>query len=403
MPRLRAVRYKQAADKYLQARGAPFKALVAFSGVVKDGGIEYTEAGLNGFPETKTAETFKSDEYKILIVAEKFQTGFDQPLLHSMYVDKRLNGLHAVQTLSRLNRTHPDKQETFVLDFVNSAEDIENAFQPYYQGVILSQAADPDQLYDLETQLAGYGMYDSPQVERFAAIYFDPAQKNQHPQLHNALSASVTAFQQADKETKVAFRERVDKFLRFYGFLSQVIPFADPDLEKLYVFLRLLRRRLTLERERLPYEVQQAIDIENLTIRETSAGKIKLKHKTGKLDPDAIGQPAGIPPAELEALSEIIKELNERFGTEFSAEDRLVIHQIEQKLAQDERLHQTVRVNTPENALLAFKQALQDVFHDMLETNFKFYQHMDSNPDFAEKLTAVLFERYRRGLSTGGA
>ena len=402
--RLHAVRYKLAVDQYLKEHGYKFKALVAFSGTVKDKGLDYTETGMNGFPETKTAETFKGDDYKILIVAEKFQTGFDQPLLHTMYVDKRLNGLHAVQTLSRLNRTHPDKQETFVLDFANEAEDIERAFQPYYERTVLSEATDPNQLYDLETQLAQFGFYDKEQTERFAKIYYDTDEKvsrNKHPLLHNALSASVEAFLHAEQETKVIFRELVDKYIRFYGFLSQVMTFIDPDLEKLYTFLRLLRRRLPIEREKLPYEIQQAIDIENLTVKQTAKGKIKLKHKTGELNPDVLGETGGLPPSEIEALSEIIKELNERFGTEFTEEDRLVIHQIEQKLAQDERLGQTIRVNTPENAMLAFKQVLQDMLHEMLETNFKFYQHMDNNPDFAEGLTKLLFERYRRTLGEG--
>lgn len=403
--RLHAVRYKLAMDEYLKTIGNPFKVLVAFSGKVKDKGMEYTETGMNGIPEKKTAEHFKKDEYKILIVAEKFQTGFDQPLLHTMYVDKRLNGLHAVQTLSRLNRTHPDKTETFVLDFANEAEDIEKSFQPYYERTVLAGPTDPNQLYDLETQLAQFGLYDKDQIERFAKIYYDTdekIQKNKHPMLHNALSATVEAFLHADKETKVEFRERVDKYIRFYGFLSQVMKFIDTDLEKLYTFLRLLRRRLPIEREKLPYEIQQAIDIETLTVKQTSKGKIGLKRKTGELNPDEIGQPVGLPPAELEALSEIIKELNERFGTEFTEEDRIVIHQIEQKLAQDERLNQTIRVNTPENAMLAFKQVLQDMFHEMLETNFKFYQNMDNNPDFAERLTKVLFERYRNTLGTEG-
>lgn len=402
--RLHAVRYKLAMDEYLKAQGHKFKALVAFSGTVKDKGLEYTETGMNGFPEKKTAEHFKKDEYKILIVAEKFQTGFDQPLLHTMYVDKRLNGLHAVQTLSRLNRTHPDKQETFVLDFANEAEDIEKAFQPYYERTVLTKATDPNQLYDLETQLAQFGFYDKDQIERFAKIYYDTDEKvlkNKHPLLHNALSASVEAFLHADQETKVIFRELIDKYNRFYGFLSQVMTFVDIDLEKLYTFLRLLRRRLPIEREKLPYEIQQAIDLENLTVKQTSKGKVKLKHKTGELNPDVVGQPGGLSPSEIEALSEIIKELNERFGTEFTEEDRLVIHQIEQKLAQDERLNQTIRVNTPENAMLTFKQVLQDLLHDMLETNFKFYQNMDNNPDFADRLTKLLFERYRKTLGEG--
>ena len=153
----------------------------------------------------------------------------------------------------------------------------------------------------------------------------------------------------------------------------------------------------------MPYEIQQAIDLENLTVKQTASKKIKLKYQTGELNPDIVGQTVGLPPSEIEALSEIIKELNERFGTQFTDEDRLVIHQIEQKLAQDERLGQTIRVNTPENAMLTFKQVLQDLFHEMLDTNFKFYQNMDNNPDFANKLTGLLFERYRKAQGLGAA
>ncbi len=404
--RLHAVRYKLAVDNYLKEHSYKFKSLVAFSGTVQDGGRDFTESGMNGFAETKTAETYKGEEYKILIVAEKFQTGFDQPLLHTMYVDKRLNGLHAVQTLSRLNRTHPDKQECFVLDFTNEADDIEKAFQPYYGTTVLTEATDPNILYDLDTRLAQFGFYDKQQVERFAEIYYsadEKQQKNKHPLLHNVLSVSLDAYLHADQEDKILFRELVDKYNKLYGFLSQIITFVDTDLEKLYTFLRFLRRRLPIEPEKLPYEIQQAIDIENLTIKPTGKQKIQLKYKKGELEPDILGQFGSLPPSEIEALSQIIKELNERFGTEFTPEDRMVIHQIEQKLASDERLEQAVRVNPPENAMLTFKRVLQDMFQEMLETNFKFYQHMDNNPDFAERLTKLLFERYRKTLGEGSA
>jgi type I restriction enzyme R subunit len=399
--RLHAVRYKLAMDEYLKGHGHSFKSLVAFSGTVDDGGLKYTEAGMNGFSEKKTAETFKQDDYKFLIVAEKFQTGFDQPLLHSMYVDKRLRLLHAVQTLSRLNRIHPDKEETFVLDFANEADDIQKAFQPYYEKTLLSEGTDPNLLYDLETQLRQFHFFDKEQVERFAGIYFDP--KGTHPQLHNALSASVEACLAADKEDQVNFRELLEKFTRLYSFLTQVMPFVDADLEKLYIFCRLLRRRLPVEREKLPLEIQGAIDIESMSIRKKHAGKIKLARGTGELNPDVVGQQSGLHPTEIEALSQIIKELNQRFGTDFSNEDHLVIRQIEQSLAQSEVLKQTIRVNTPENAMLTFKQLLEDLLQDMLKTNFKFYQKVDSDHDFAEFFTRTLFERYRKSQGLGSA
>ncbi|MEW5708627.1 MAG: hypothetical protein AB1830_06920 [Pseudomonadota bacterium] len=172
--RLHAVRYKLAVDKYLAERRYPFKALVAFSGTVKDGGRDYTESNMNGFPEAQTAKTFERPEYRLLIVANKFQTGFDQPLLHTMYVDKKLGGVNAVRTLSRLNRTHPEKKSTMVLDFANEAAEIQAAFEPYYETTLLSEAADPNLLYEMEQRLAAFPVYTTADIEAFAKIYFDP-------------------------------------------------------------------------------------------------------------------------------------------------------------------------------------------------------------------------------------
>ena len=171
--RLHAVRYSLAVDQYLSEKGHPFKALVAFSGTVEDGGQSYTEPGMNGLPETQTAKTFERPEYRFLIVANKFQTGFDQPLLHTMYVDKKLGGVNAVQTLSRLNRTHPPtKTDTLVLDFANEADEIKAAFEPYYEATILSEATDPNLLYEIQSRLAGFPVYTTPDVDRFASAYF---------------------------------------------------------------------------------------------------------------------------------------------------------------------------------------------------------------------------------------
>src|SRR2546426_6808937 len=171
--RLHAVRYKLAVDKYLAERGYPFKALVAFSGTVQDGGRSYTESNMNGVPEAQTAKTFERPEYRFLIVANKFQTGFDQPLLHTMYVDKKLGGVNAVQTLSRLNRTYPEKKGTMVLDFANEADEIKTSFEPYYETTLLSEATDPNLLYKIQGQLAAFPVYTQTDVDRFAQVYFD--------------------------------------------------------------------------------------------------------------------------------------------------------------------------------------------------------------------------------------
>src|SRR5207237_10350703 len=190
--RLHAVRYKHAVDRYLKEHGYPYKALVAFSGTVRDGGIDYTESNMNSFSETQTAEVFKQDAYRILVVANKFQTGFDQPLLHTMYVDKKLGGVNAVQTLSRLNRTYPGKEETMVLDFANEAEEIQKAFANYYEKTLLSEGTDPNLLYDLQTRLANFHFYSEDEIQRFAALSFDA--RGTQDKLYAALAPVIDRF-----------------------------------------------------------------------------------------------------------------------------------------------------------------------------------------------------------------
>lgn len=394
--RLHAVHYKQAIDRYLAEKGYPIKALVAFSGTVKDGGVEYTETGMNGFPETQTAQSFKQDAYKILIVAEKFQTGFDQPLLHTMYVDKRLRGLHAVQTLSRLNRVHPGKNETFVLDFANEAEDIQKAFEPYYEKTILSEATDPNLLYDLQTNLEKHGIYSNEEVEAFAKVFFTA--KSTQAKIFAALNPAVERFKTKKKEEKIEFRSTISDFVRLYAFLSQIATFVDPDLEKLYAFGRYLLRKLPIESEKLPLEIQQAIDLESFRIDKTNAGSIALKRGQGEISPENPLSPSKNTEADMEALSQIINELNQRFGTDFSSDDRLVIRQLEEHLAANPILEQTVRVNTPENAMMTFREVLNDLLQELIDTQFKFYKQVNRNPEFAQTLTKYLFDRYRSSL-----
>ena len=399
--RLHAVRYKQAVDAVLAARNLPFKALVAFSGKVKDGGKEYSENGMNGISEAQTALTFKLDEYKFLIVAEKFQTGFDQPLLHTMYVDKRLRGLHAVQTLSRLNRIHPGKTETFILDFANEADDIQKAFEPYYEKTLLSEATDPNLLYDLQTRLEQDEVYTYAEVNAFARVYFNP--RGTQPKLFAALQPAVSRFSAKDKEEKIEFRSTLGDFVRLYAFLSQIATFVDAELEKLYVFGRYLLRKLPVEKKKLPVEITNSIDIESYRLERTGSGKITLKRGQGEMSPENPLTPALHIAEDMEALSQIIRELNDRFGTDFSEDDRVVIRQLEEHLAAIPMLEQTVRVNTPENAMLTFKEVLEAQLHEMIDTHFKFYKQVNADPDFAETLTKFLFERYRRGLDLMGA
>lgn len=348
---------------------------------------------MNGFPESQTAETFKRPECRILIVANKFQTGFDQPLLHTMYVDKKLGGVNAVQTLSRLNRVYPRKNETMVLDFANSAEEIQKAFEPYFDRTILSEGTDPNLLYDLENQLAGFHIFDLAEVQKFAEVYF--GDKTTQAALHAILQPAIDRFREIPEQEQADFRGRLQDYVRLYSFLSQILTFTDASLEKLYQFGRFLLRKLPSPPGRLPVEIQSQIDMESFRIQKTSSGKIPLERGQVELKP--IDKSSLVPtPDESETLSQILKELNARFGTDFTDEDRVFIEQLEARLADDEALKASVRVNTLENARLTFDHVVNDRLQEMIDSNFKFYKQVTDDPQFARELLDWLFERYRQ-------
>jgi type I restriction enzyme R subunit len=392
--RLHAVRYKLALDNYLKEKGLPLKALVAFSGTVEDGGKSYTESNMNGLSETQTAKTFESSEYRFLVVANKFQTGFDQPLLHTMYVDKKLGGVNAVQTLSRLNRTHPEKKGTMVVDFENEADDIKTAFEPYYETTLLSESTDPNLLYEVQTQLAEFPIYTKSDVDAFAKVYFDP--KATQDQLYAVLTPVVARVHDLPKEERIDFRGQLTDYVRLYAFLSQVLTFADIDLEKLYVFARHLRRLLPPDREELPREVQQNIDMESYRIQKTGSGKISLERKPGVLEPQATKGPHVPPPEELESLSRIIAELNERFGLNLGPEHRITISQMMTKLDDDAALDAAARVNTRENVRLTFDQKVEQVIQEIVDSNFDLYKRITDDRSFGEMVKNYLFDQYLR-------
>jgi type I restriction enzyme R subunit len=396
--RLHAVRYKRAIDQYLKDRGYPYKALVAFSGAVRDGGIDYTETAMNGFPETQTAKTFERDEYRFLIVAEKFQTGFDQPLLHTMYVDKKLSGLHAVQTLSRLNRIHAQKEETMVLDFANEADDIQESFKPWYEKTLLSQETDPNLLYDLETRLAGFELFTPQDVDRFAGFYFDP--KATQDKLLAVLDPVATRYASIEETKKVDFKGTLQDYVRLYGFLSQILTFADADLEKLYVFGRYLLRRLPASQDQLPVEITQKIDLNSYRMQIAFEGSISLPRGMVELEPQGAKMGYALTPDEIEALSKIIKELNERFGTDFSEDDKVFIEQLESRLIGDPVLENSLQVNTRENFRLTFDNVVNDVVQEMIDSNFKFYKQINDDFQFARTFFDWLFERYLKGAAS---
>ena len=396
--RLHAVRTKLALDRYLAEKGHPWKALVAFSGTVNDGGEAYTESGMNSagqervIGERQTAAEFEKPEYRFLVVANKFQTGFDQPLLHTMYVDKKLGGVNAVQTLSRLNRTHPGKQGTMVLDFANEAEEIREAFEPYYETTLLSEETDPNLPYEVQGRLLDFGVFLAGDVETFARLYFDP--KTTQDRLYTALEPARQRFAELEPDEGHDFRGQLVDYIRLYAFLSQVVTFADLDLEKLYVFARHLRRLLPADREELPREVQQNIDMESFRIQRTSRGRIPLDRQPRPLDPAGSKPRGGGPDEELEALSRIIEALNERFGLNLGPEHRVTLEQIRAALDGDAGLDASARVNTRENVRLTFDPKVEDKIQEIVETNFGLYKRITDDPDFGRAIKNYLFDDY---------
>ncbi|MEO8603512.1 MAG: RNA-binding domain-containing protein [bacterium] len=392
--RVHAVRYKQALDRHLAAKGYPYKALVAFSGKVTDGGGDFTESNMNGLPEAQTANTFALPEYRFLVVANKFQTGFDQPLLYAMYVDKTLGGVNAVQTLSRLNRTHADKKEAVVLDFVNDAASIQKDFQPYYETTLLSEATDPNLLYDLQHTIGDAGVCEDADLDAFARVYFAP--KSTQDQLYAVLDPPRERYLALDEEPRALFRGALTDYVRLYAFLSQILSFSDAELEKLYLFARALRRRLPVSQEDLPREVQENIDMESYRVGRTGQGAISLTRGPGVIDPIRAAPAHVAPPSQLEPLSQIIAALNERFGTNLSDDDRVAIQRVKEKLEQDVALDASARVNPRDKARLTFDHKLQDVFQQLVDSNFQLYKRITDDGDFNRLLGDFLFDDYLR-------
>lgn len=395
--RLEAVRFKQGFDKYIKAKGYPIKTLVAFSGTVPDKkvpGVLYTEEGMNqGIREKELPEKFATQEYQVLLVAEKYQTGFDQPLLHTMYVNKRLAGIQAVQTLSRLNRIHPLKEDTFVLDFVNDREEIRQAFKQYYEGARMGEEVDPARMYQIKGELDASGIYLGEEVERFTAVYFKPKQKQSaadHQAMNAALDPAVSRFtalkKQNDDEAEL-WRGKVQAFRNLYGFLSQVIPYQDSELERLYVFLRHLSAKLPRRDAGHAYEFDDEVRLEYYRLQKISEGSIGLKDGFGRpLDgPSEVG--SGNVREQALSLSRLIDIVNERFGTDFNQSDQLFFDQIVEAAMSDEGLRQAAAVNPGDKFELVFKTLLETLFVERMDQNEEIFVRFMNDPAFQKIVT----------------
>jgi type I restriction enzyme R subunit len=398
--RLEAVRYKQGFDQYIKAKGYPIRSLVAFSGKVEDDKLpntSYTEVDMNGgIKEKDLPDAFATPEYQVLLVAEKYQTGFDQPLLHTMYVDKRLSGIQAVQTLSRLNRTHPLKDDTFVLDFVNKREEIQEAFKQYFDGAVMGEEVDSDKLYELQTELDASGIYLQIEVNDFARIFFAP-KRRQSPGDHKAMNAVLdqacarfTQFQTKDAEESELWRGKLQAFSNLYSFLSQVIPYQDSDLEKLYAYLRHLALKLPKRSQGKSYQFDDEIDLNYYRLQKISEGSISLAEGQPKpLDgPHEVG--TGLSRGEQLPLSRLIDLINDRFGGDLNDADQLFFDQIVEAASCNTEIAQAAKVNSLDKFQLVFTQTLESLFIERMELNEDLFADFMGKPDVRALITTVL-------------
>ncbi len=382
--RAHAVRFFRALRRYVDEHGDDLGVLVAFSGSVKDEGEDVTEARLNRFPESETADRFDGDAYQVLVVAEKFQTGFDQPKLYAMYVDKTLTGLAAVQTLSRLNRTHPDKDGTFVLDFVNEADKIAEAFEPFY-GETVAPPSDPNLLYDTRHALDEFGVLRAEEAEAFARLLL--VSGADHGRLHGVLNPAVARFQELDEVEQERFRDALNRFVRTYSFLSLIVAFGDTALERDYLFGRALLRFVRAGAG-ATVDLSSAVELTHLRLECRFSGSVSLRGEVGEVHTVYSGDGRQQEP-EPEPLSHIIDRLNELYGTDWADSDRLVFDATATDLVNDQRVQAQAVNNTAENFLLVFGELFQKALLGRLERNEKVIFKFLDDPDLAAEVVRV--------------
>ncbi len=386
----RANQYFTAIREYLIQRKSPHQALVAFSGDFEFGGRTVNEASVNGFPSAKIAERFREDPYRFLVCADKFQTGYDEPLLHTMYVDKTLGGVKAVQTLSRLNRAHPKKHDVFVLDFLNDTDTIRESFADYYRTTILADETDPDKLHDLKSNLDGAGVYTKERVVRVVDPYLEGVERDQ---LDPILDECVAAYlRDLDEDGQVEFKGNAKSFVRTYAFLASVLPYGNPDWERLSIFLNFLIPKLPAPNEDdLAKGILETIDMDSYRIEKRQMQKILLPDDDSELDPVTPQHGGGLPEPEMDRLSNILKQFNERFGgIEWRDGDRvrrLITETIPARIAQDAAFQNAARQADDQNARIEFEKALQRVITGLMKDDTELFKQFTQNEDFRRWIT----------------
>ena len=390
----RAIQYFNAIRDYLGERKSRHKAIVAFSGEHEYGGVKVTEASLNGFPSSQIADKIQEDPYRFLICADKFQTGYDEPLLHTMYVDKVLSGIKAVQTLSRLNRAHPKKHDVFVLDFMNDSDTIQEAFADYYRTTVLAEETDPNKLHDLKAELDGYQAYTTSQTDALVALYLGGADRDK---LDPILDACVAVYkEQLNEDGQVDFKGKAKAFLRAYGFLSSILPYTNAGWEKLSIFLNFLVSKLPAPvEEDLSKGILEAIDMDSYRVEKKAAVKIQLLDADAEIEPVPTTGGGHKPEPELDRLSNILKVFNDQFGnipwTDSDRVHKLITVDIPNRVAADKAYQNAKQNSDKQNARIEHDKALARVMTAVLKDDTELFKQFMDNESFRRWLTDTVF------------
>ena len=390
----RAIQYYHAIRQYLLERRSPYQAIVAFSGEHEYGGATVTEASLNGFPSGQIADKIQQDPYRFLICAEKFQTGYDEPLLHTMYVDKILSGIKAVQTLSRLNRAHPKKHDVFVLDFMNDADTIEEAFADYYRTTILAEETDPNKLHDLKAALDSYQVYAAADIARLVTRYLGGADRDQ---LDPILDACVAVYrQELDEDGQVDFKGKAKAFVRTYGFLASILPYTQAEWEKLSIFLNFLIPKLPAPVEPdLSKGILESIDMDSYRVEKKAAIHVQLQDEDAEIAPVPTTGGGHRPEPELDRLSNILQSFNDQFGnipwTDGDRVHRLITEEIPNRVAADTAYQNAKQNSDKQNARIEHDKALRRVMTALLQDDTELFKQFSDNESFRRWLTDTTF------------
>jgi type I restriction enzyme R subunit len=388
----RAIDYYYAIKSCLEARKSPYKAIVAFSGEKEYKGQILTESSINGFPSNIIEKEFRKEPYRFLIVADKFQTGYDEPLLHTMYVDKMLSDIKAVQTLSRLNRAHQGKYDTFVLDFANDPEIIVEAFSRYYRTTILSAETDPNKLYDLITTMEALEVYTVAQIETLITLYLQGAERDK---LDPILDACIPQYKALSEDEQVAFKGAAKGFVRTYGFLGAILPIGNAEWEKLSIFLKLLIPKLPSPiEEDLSQGILESIDLDSYRPEAGQTIALALEDSDAEVDPVPTGMIHGKPEPELDLLTNILATFNDMFGNiQWSDTDnvRRQIAEIPSMVSKDEKYQNAMKNSDKQNARMESDRVLSSVVFDIMSDNMELFKQFNDNPSFKKWLSDMVF------------